>query len=111
METITVPPTSEMEISGKAKHLLSGSWAVERVPLKASVVARAVVSPRRSQGVCMRVINPIPNTETIYKGTKVADLDPVDDVTHVTAIQKQGPTENSINEQLINISRQCHMSV
>ena len=63
METIKVPPTSEMEVSGKTKHLLSGSWAVEKVPLKASVVvAQVVVSPARSQGVCMRVINLIPET-------------------------------------------------
>ena len=84
---------SEMEISGEAKRLVSGTWAVGRVPLKASVVvAHVVVSPARSQGVCMRVINPMPDTEITHKGTKVTDLE---HVTHVTAIQEQGPTESS----------------
>lgn len=64
---------TEMEVSGKARQAVSGAWVVERVPLKASVVvARAVVSPAGGQGVRMRVINPTPDTVTIYQGTKVA---------------------------------------
>ena len=79
------------------------------MPLKASVVvAQAAVSPAGGQGVCMRVINPTPDTVTIYKGTKVATLEPVVDVTNVAAIQEQGPTEGSMDEQLRESTRQCH---
>ena len=103
---------TEMEVSGKARQPVSGAWVVERVPLKASVVvARAAVSPAGGQGVRMRVINPTPDTVTIYQGTKVATLEPVVEVTSVASIQEQGPTESKIDEQLKEITKQCHMSV
>ena len=60
---------------------------LEQVPLKSSVVvARAVVCPGDSHGVCMRVINPTPDTVAIYKGTKLATLEPVDDASTVTTV-------------------------
>ena len=112
VETVQLPSMTEMEVSGKARQPVSGASAVERVPLKASVVvARAVVSPAGGQGVCMRIVNPTPDTVTIYKGTKVATLEPVVEVTSVSSIQEQGPTESNIDEQLREVTKQCHTSV
>ena len=94
-----------MEVSGKVRQPVSGAWVVERVPLK------LVVSPAGGQGVRMRVINPTPDTVTIYKGTKVATLEPVVEVTSVASIQEQGPIESNIDKQLREITKQCHASV
>ena len=100
VKTVQVPPMSEMEIGGEVKQLVSGTWVVERVPLKASVVvARAVVCPGSNHGVCMRVINPTPDIVTLYKGTKVAILEAVDDTTPVAAV-KQGSTLGTTDEDL-----------
>ena len=113
VETVQVPPMAEMEVRGEVTQPVSGTWVVERVPLKASVVvARAVVIPTGGQGVCMRVINPTPDTVTIYKGTKLATLEPVDDVSTVmTVATEQGPTEGCTDDHLREITRQCHVSV
>ena len=54
------------------KQLVSRDWMLERLPLKASVVvAQALVCPRDSHGVCMRVINPTTDIVILHKGTKV----------------------------------------
>ena len=111
VKTVQVPPMSEMEIRGEVKQLVSGTWVVERVPLKTSVeVARAVVCPGSGYGVCMRVINPTSDHVTLYKGTKVAILEPVDDATPVAAV-KQGSTLETTDEDLREIANQCHVSV
>ena len=111
VKTVQVPPMSEMEIRGEVKQLVSGTWVVERVPLKASVVvARAVVCPGSNHGVCMRVINPTPDMVTLYKGTKVAILEAVDDTTPVAAV-RQGFTLGTTDEDLREIANQCHVSV
>ena len=102
---------SKMEVEGEVKQLVSGDWVLERVPLKASVVvARAVVCPGDSHGVCMRVINPTTDIVTLYKGTKVATLERVDDATPVAVI-KQGSTLGTTDEDLREITNQCHASV
>lgn len=112
VETVQVPPMSKMEINGEAQQPVSGTWVVERVPLKASVVvARAVVHPGGNQRVRMRVINPTPDMVTMYKGTRIATLRLIDDVTAVAAIQQQGSTVGSTNVALREISEQCHGSV
>ena len=102
---------SKMEVEGEVKQLVSGDWVLERVPLKASVVvARAVVCPGDSHGVCMRVINPTTDIVTLYKGTKVATLERVDDATPVAVI-KQGSTLGTTDEDLREITNRCHASV
>ena len=64
---------SEMEVNGEAQQPVSGTWVVERMPLKASVVvAQAVVHPGGNQRVCMTVTNPRPDMVTMYKGTRIA---------------------------------------
>ena len=111
VKTVQVPPMSEMEIGGEVQQLASGTWVVERVSLKASdVVARAVVCPGGNHGVCMRVINLTTDIVTLYKGTKVATLEPVDDATPVAAI-KQGSSLGTTDEDLREITNQCHVSV
>ena len=34
VETVQLPPVTEMEVSGKVRQPVSGAWVVERVPLK-----------------------------------------------------------------------------
>lgn len=64
---------SEMEVNGEAQQPVSGTWVVEKKPLKASVVvAQAVVHLGGNWRVCMTVINPRPDMVTMYKGTRIA---------------------------------------
>ena len=70
------------------QQLVSGTWVLDRVPLKAFVVlAQAVTCPGGNHGVCVRAINSTTDIVTMYKGTKVATLEPVDCATLVAAIK------------------------
>ena len=105
--TVQVPPFSEMEIDVKTPVLVGGTWMVERIAIKSCVVvARAVVCPSNPQGVCVRVINPTPDVATVYKGTKIAVLEPVDDIITAASVQQQDMPPRS-REDLRQVVEQC----
>ena len=105
--TVQVPPFSEMELDVKTPVLVGGTWMLERIAIKPSVVvARAVVCPSDPQGVRVRVINPTPDVATVYKGTKIAVLEPIEDVITIAPVQ-QPDTPLRSSEDLRQVVEGC----
>ena len=103
----TSTPFSEMELDVKTPVLVGGTWMLERIAIKPSVVvARAVVCPSDPQGVRVRVINPTPDVATVYKGTKIAVLEPIEDVVTIAPVQ-QPDTQLRSSKDLRQIVEGC----
>ena len=88
VETIEVPPYSEMEVMATVEQPAAGVWLLEGVAegRPAALTARALVTPRSGQ-VRVRLLNPRPERVKIYKGSKIATLEEVDEpVTQIAAV-------------------------
>ena len=72
-ENFVIEAESEMEIMGNVSNICNGTWLVEdHLPKKPQVlIARAVVTPQQGR-IPVRVLNLKPESLTIYKGTKIA---------------------------------------
>ena len=65
---------------------------MERITIKPSVVvARAVVGQSDPKGVCVQVISHTLDIATVYNGTKIAALGPIEDVMTVALVQQLEP--------------------
>ena len=88
VETIEVPPYSEMDVMATVEQPAAGVWLLEGVAegRPAALTARALVTPRSGQ-VRVRLLNPRPERVKIYKGSKIATLEEVDEpVTQIAAV-------------------------
>ena len=95
-ETVTIPPTSEMEILGRLPAE-GGPWLMEGVQQKV-LVARAVVIPL-SNTVPVRIANTSTLPVTLYKGMKVATAELVEE-THVSGISEvESQCQQTANHQ------------
>ena len=78
-----------MELDVKTPVLVGETWMLERIAIKPSVVVVcAVVCPSDPQGVRVRVINPTLDVATVYKGTKITVLEPIEDVVTIAPVQQ-----------------------
>ena len=80
---------------------------LEHIAVKPSVVVdHAVVCPSDPEGVRVRVINPTPDIATVYNGTMIAVLEPIEDVMTVAPIQ-QTDTSLRNSEDCIQVVEEC----
>ena len=82
--TTCIPPNSEVEVIARlSQPVEGGTWLLEKAPGErhAACVARAVVSPQSDQ-VVVGLLNPRPEPVNLYKGSRIATLEPVEG--HIT---------------------------
>ena len=89
-KTLEVPAYSEIEIMACLERpILGGMWLLENVVRKhtSTVVARALVQPTPTH-VPVRLLNPMPESVTIYAGKEIATFESVEystnPVNHIT---------------------------
>ena len=102
VETIQIPPTSEMEIMATVKGQVSdGFWLLEgvkkdRLPV---AVARVLVEPKNGR-VPVRLVNPRNEAIVVYKNMKLATLElPEDLLSQGTVVASAGPDDLSREKQ------------
>ena len=80
-ETLTIAAASKIEIMGRMPLNCEGTWMVEDKPVKKQlvIIARAIVVPQNGL-VPLRIINLDYKPTTIYKGTKVASAEAINDM-------------------------------
>ena len=77
VETVTIPPCSEMELMAHVDTMQQGTWLVEGTDSPV-LVARATVVPRQCI-VVVRVVNMELTPVKLYKNMKIANDEPVED--------------------------------
>ena len=88
--TVEVPPRSVMEITACIDGDVEGVWLVEALDKDMHVaVARAVVEPT-SNTLPVRILNTSDQPATLYAGSAVATMTPVDPPWEVGAVNKGG---------------------
>ena len=100
-ETVKLPPLSELEAlavtPGVTNH--ATTWLVEALPNEKPIaVAAAIVTPKYDSNqitIPIRVANLSSEAATLYKGTKIGQLVPMDDNITIAGIA-QGPDVDSI---------------
>ena len=95
--TICIPPNSEVEVMAHlSQPVESGAWLLEEAPGErhAACVARAVVSPQSDQ-VVVRLLNPRPEPVKVYRGSRIATLEPVEG--HITVAMASEGSGTSAN--------------
>ena len=102
VETIQIPPTSEMEIMATVKGEVSdGSWLLEgvkkdRLPV---AVARALVEPKNWR-VPVHLVNPRNEVIVVYKNIKLGTLkQPEKFLSQETVVASAGPDDLSREKQ------------
>ena len=89
-DTVEVPPRSVMEITACVDGNVEGVWLVEALDKDMHVaVARAVVEPT-SNTLPVRILNTSDQPATLYAGSAVATMTPVDPPWEVGAVNKGG---------------------
>ena len=113
VSTVHVPPLLEMELEGEVQEPVNGAWMVEGIPIKTNIItARALVSPTNAKSIQLRVLNPSVDTVTLYKGTKVAKLEPVKERITVAPVHPTGTTDSAeIDEVLEELANQCRQTL
>ena len=79
IETISIPPCSELEVMGQVKNMPNGEvWLLEESPKSQQFtpVARALVS--RSELVPVRLLNHRPETITVHQSQKLAVVETIE---------------------------------
>ena len=78
---IRIPPRSEIEVTGNSHSLPSGIWLLEGQPLSShrSVVAARAVLKSSTDSVPVRLLNTGDQTVVIHKGTKLGELEEVEE--------------------------------
>ena len=77
VETVTVPPCSEMELMAHVYTMQQGTWIVEGTESPV-LVARTIVVPRQCN-VVVRVVNTELTPVKLYKNMKIANAEPVEE--------------------------------
>ena len=81
---------------------------LECIAIKPSaVVAHAVVGPPDSEGVHVRVINHTLDIATVYNWTKIAALEPIEDIMTVALIHAATRTPLRSSEDLRQVVEEC----
>ncbi len=94
VDTIRIPPSSELEVMAQVPEtMVNGCYLMEpitsrRVPIRA---ARALISPAAGRAPA-RLLNPGTEAITIHKGTKIATLESVANLT-ISAVNTQGQSD------------------
>ena len=102
-DTVEVPPRSVMEISGRFETEVKGVWLVEETTKKHSqvAVARAVIEPNSSIiPVC--VLNVTDRPITLYAGSAIATMTPIEPPSEVGAVDDEVTLEaDSLKQQML----------
>jgi hypothetical protein len=80
-----------VELEGEALYAIAGTWVVEDMPATTKLItARAVVSPKGTKCIQLRVLYPFADAVTLYKLTRVAKLEPVEEcICYITSATHQ----------------------
>ena len=91
-----------MEADVRTAVLVGGTGMLKRFANRPSVVvAHVVVGPSDPEGVLVRVINHPLGIATVYNGTKIAVLEPNEDVMTVAPVQQPDtPLRSSEDRQV-----------
>ena len=105
VETVTVPPCSEMELMAHFDAPEHGTWLIEGTDCPV-LVARAIVAPDQCN-VVVRVVNTELMPVKLYKSMKIANAEPIEDHTICEVSEKKsqqtqvkGPSEISLANPL-----------
>ena len=99
-ETVKLPPLSELDVLPVTSGVIDNgtAWLVEALPNeKPIVVATAKVTPRNNSNqttIPIRIANMSPETATLYKGTKLGQLVPMDDSIKIAGVAKGSDTDS-----------------
>ena len=110
-ETFSIPPFSEMEINAVTTHGVcdGGVWLAEAKPgrKREIVSARSLVSPKGGQ-VPLRLLNISGEAVTVYKGTKLAEIEELGDscVMSVEAETKRLPVTQEKQQMLWKVAEE-----
>ena len=104
VETISIPPHSELEVMGQVRDMPSGEvWLLEEIPdnQQTTHVARALVS--RSELVPVRLLNHRPETLTIYHSQRLAVVGTVEAPTEtpVASVSMENSTTSEQKQQTL----------
>ena len=104
VETMTIPAASEMEIKARVcapsdEHIWMIEGRTARVPIR---VARALVRPQNSL-IPLRIVNTTLTPVTIYKGSKVAQAECVDEA-NINIV-----SENTEDETISAVDRNSNL--
>ena len=113
VQTIHIPPHSEIMLEGSTQHPVSGTWLVEAVPTKSNIVAaRSLVQPDHTSVIPVRILNPSAEGITIHKGTKVASMDTLDECCLVAPVQSgESVSSRDISKDLRELVSHCSESL
>ena len=105
-ETLTIPPFSMMETMARVNGKVRGqNWILQECKSKQLPVrvANGLVSTASSQ-VPIRLLNPSPDCRVVYKGTKIATVEELDEELHraVLAVQPEEKRVSAAKQQVLN---------
>ena len=104
-ETLTIPPFSVLETTARVNGKVRGQtwllqeWKTKQLPVR---VANGLVKSACDQ-VPVRLLNPSPDSKVVYKGTKIATVEEIDDKPHgaVLAVQPENKGVSSLKRQML----------
>ena len=103
-ETLTIPPRSEMEITGQIHSNTEGTWLIEQSPSSKLPVfiARTLVNPR-DQSVVLRVANTDVSEVTLYKNSTLAKAELIDHTAICSALgeNEELPTAETLEKEIM----------
>ena len=102
MNTIVVPPSSEMEVMAHVNTQGNGAWLLESIECPV-LVARALVTPKLGT-VPVRIINTEQIPVTLYKNMKLATAEPINDVSICEATNGNSSQQSPSEESQITLS-------
>ena len=106
-QTLHLPAFTEKEVMAKTSEpTASGAWFLESTKSQEMrvAVASAVVSPTSGE-VPIRILNPTRSPLAVYKGSKVASLEPLADSVNSVETSQSKPTvavENTVIMEIVN---------
>ena len=115
VETVTIPPYSELETMASAAMAgADGVWLVSGLDLSLPVlIAAAVVSCAQGREIPIRMINPSASGVTIYKGTRVAMAEEMEEwmlasITEAESAPNKNSTVTAQKQQILwQMVEQC----
>ena len=104
-ETLTIPPFSVLETTARVNGKVQGqTWLLQECKTKQLPVrvANGLVKSAYDQ-VPVRLLNPSPDSKVVYKGTKIATVEEIDDKPHgaVLAVQPENEGVSSLKRQML----------
>ena len=102
MNTIVVPPSSEMEVMAHVNTQGNGTWLLESIKCPV-LIARALATPKLGT-IPVRIINTEQIPVTLYKNMKLATAEPINDASISEATNGHSSQQSPREENHITLS-------